>query len=752
MAPQAKEFDSTVTPSDEAALQGNEEYREFIDKLTDSNVDKYVDLPMIAVMGDTSSGKSSLLSMLSAIELPSSDELTTRCPIMLKMARSETKLARVEVIWKDKPSGKSDEDIHFPIENIDASSWENLTEAIARAQQHIVKASGKEVARDVVSVKLESPSCENLTLIDLPGIVRATGKGESESLAKDIQSLIEDYLQNPRCVILAVHPCNVDFHNSQIMAEARKVDPETRRTIPVLTKPDLIDEGAELAVRDLLLGLKTDAFERGFHMVKGRGQASLNNNDSIISGLQAEEAFFNSTPPWRDIEDKNLLGTKNLRIKLSAILMGLIRQAFPSIIKEMKAQKRSASEAFAVLGEVPNTLFEKRIYYNQAKDNFVKSLQPVLSGIRVGSLDVGDGQNCSARFHIICKDYRDKLFKSKFSRIADIFVGSEVSAIDIDGRETKGTVAFIHANYVYLDNVFDEEDEDVDENSSHTEIGLAYLKGTTVYQVDEAFQSKCLKGFEKPLVQRNSDSILAMIEKHRTRALPVFINSQIFDKIVSESIESQWKDHSLLVLEEVSDSIAKSMEALVHQDLLLERFPKLRAFIARKCLDVVELATSETTKKVEHFIVSEKTPYSQDHYLFENITKNRTKLLRDRLKSAFRGMGTVRSDAIIRMIDAAFDANEKKSVDQHMAEEMLHILDGYGKVAVKRFSDTVPMLCANGLIDGLDDKVNHVLSMASDKDIEKLLTVPNDEHIKRNNLKRKIETLEDGIQVFDELF
>lgn len=45
-----------------------------------------------------------------------------------------------------------------------------------------------------------------------------------------------------RCVILAVHPSNVDFHNSQILAEAKKVDPKTRRTIPVLTKPDLIDE------------------------------------------------------------------------------------------------------------------------------------------------------------------------------------------------------------------------------------------------------------------------------------------------------------------------------------------------------------------------------------------------------------------------------------------------------------------------------------------------------------------------------
>ena len=79
-----------------------------------------------------------------------------------------------------------------------------------------------------------------------------------------------DMLLLHRCVILAVHPCNVDFHNSQILAEAKKVDPQTKRTIPVLTKPDLIDDGAEHNVKDLLLGKKTDKFELGFHMVKGR--------------------------------------------------------------------------------------------------------------------------------------------------------------------------------------------------------------------------------------------------------------------------------------------------------------------------------------------------------------------------------------------------------------------------------------------------------------------------------------------------
>lgn len=59
------------------SLQGYEKYRQFIDSLNENNVDEYIDLPTIAVMGDTSSGKSSLLSNISLVELPSNDNLTT---------------------------------------------------------------------------------------------------------------------------------------------------------------------------------------------------------------------------------------------------------------------------------------------------------------------------------------------------------------------------------------------------------------------------------------------------------------------------------------------------------------------------------------------------------------------------------------------------------------------------------------------------------------------------------------------------
>ena len=250
------------------ALEGYEKYREFMDRLTENNVDEYIPLPMIAVMGDTSSGKSSLLSNISLIELPSNDNLTTRCPIMLKMHSQASRSAKVKVLWKNKPDGGKE--VEFEEIQIGEENWHSITNAIAAAQAHIISETGKEVARDVVSVEIRGPHCQNLTLIDLPGIVRTSGKSESVTLSEDIQGLMNEYLSNPRCVILAVLPSNVDFHNSQILSQARKVDPKTERTIPVLTKPDLIDDGAQAAVKDLHLGKKTDVFEMGFHMVKGK--------------------------------------------------------------------------------------------------------------------------------------------------------------------------------------------------------------------------------------------------------------------------------------------------------------------------------------------------------------------------------------------------------------------------------------------------------------------------------------------------
>eukprot|EP00854_Cymbomonas_tetramitiformis_P000908 gene908-1422_t len=271
--------------------QGDEDLRGFIDFLHHHDINNYIDLPEIAVMGDTSSGKSSLLSAISQIQLPSNDQLTTRCPLRLRMEKSETVKAQLEIKWhfSSKYAVSADtglalyknqrclDEAAYPRTILD--NWDEVPQEIEQAQQSILdRARGVDphvaVVRDIVEVHVYGPQCTDLTLIDLPGIVRFTGDKESKTLGEDIKALINDYLINERCVILAVVPANVDFHNSEIMADAKK------RTMPVITKPDLIDKGAERSVRDLLLGRKHQCY-MGFHMVKLRGQKNLNEGVSL---------------------------------------------------------------------------------------------------------------------------------------------------------------------------------------------------------------------------------------------------------------------------------------------------------------------------------------------------------------------------------------------------------------------------------------------------------------------------------------
>ena len=708
-----------------------------------------------------SKGKSSLLSMLSMIELPSSDELTTRCPIMLKMNRSPTKSATITVIWKDLPPGKSEKDVAFSPVTVNNQNWTNLTSTIASAQAHIVKHSGKEVARDVVNVKISSPSCEDLTLIDLPGIVRAVGKGEKESLAGDIQSLMEEYLKNPRCVILAVHPCNVDFHNSQIMAEARKVDPETKRTIPVLTKPDLIDQGAEGSVKDLLLGLKTKAFEKGFHMIKGRSQMSLSRNETIEAGLEKEEAFFRNTCPWKEITNKMLLGTKNLRIKLSDLLMQLIHDTFPDIIAEMKEKKKNATEKLDSLGEIPITPEGKRQAFFKCKDTFVSSLRPLLCGGHLEDFSETFGQNneagsntsgasrmsCSAKFHLHCKDYKNILQASKLSNVASGVVGDEVIVSAGNAAKRKEKIVLVREDFVFLENYFGKHRSfvfgEIREQGSVFDIEGEPHIATSQHTVCK------LEPVPRADVRCDSTWILHLIEKYRPLTLPVFVHGELFESIVRDLIKNEWEDPSHALVDAVSATVRETVKAFVTSGDGFRRFPKLLQFLLRKIDSVINQLTDETRKRVAHFIDTERIPYSQNDNLFENVAKMRHKELLDETISAIGPTNNANDQmlksSVLNIVRNVFERNQNKSVDEHMAQEMLHVLEAHGKVALGRFCDDIPMFCSQGILCSFESKLNEALSGVRDDEVEKLLTAPPGEIEERERLKRELKSLEAGL-------
>jgi len=198
--------------------QHEELHRKFIDVLHQSDVGRYIELPQISVMGDTSSGKSSLLSAISGVEFPANDKITTRCPLRLRMEKcreGRPVRAQVGIKWHSLTSNKPD----YPSKVL--AKMSDIPAAITDAQLFVFNNAGKDVQADVcfdiIEIEVSGPDCVDLTLIDLPGIVRSIACGESATLVDDIKSIIDEFLRNERCVILAIVPANVDFHNSQIM-------------------------------------------------------------------------------------------------------------------------------------------------------------------------------------------------------------------------------------------------------------------------------------------------------------------------------------------------------------------------------------------------------------------------------------------------------------------------------------------------------------------------------------------------------
>ncbi|KAJ1487321.1 P-loop containing nucleoside triphosphate hydrolase protein, partial [Baffinella frigidus] len=244
-------------------------YIDLIDKLRELGIEHDLQggIPQIAVMGDQSSGKSSVLEALSGVQFPRGTGLVTKCATEVRMRsckNSELSSYRVSLSWS-KPQ---------PEEAGTVVTREDIEGKIALLTELLLADRGGASALNQV-VEMVAPDIPDLTIIDLPGMVRTAVDGQDESVIQDVKSLLDRYLKQERTVILAVVPCNVDIATVGIINDARKADPQGQRTIGVLTKPDLIARGEEESVVETLRNVKAP-LELGYIMVKNRGQDEIN--------------------------------------------------------------------------------------------------------------------------------------------------------------------------------------------------------------------------------------------------------------------------------------------------------------------------------------------------------------------------------------------------------------------------------------------------------------------------------------------
>ncbi|XP_054271618.1 dynamin isoform X7 [Macrosteles quadrilineatus] len=286
------------------------------DAFTQLGVHMQLDLPQIAVVGGQSAGKSSVLENFVGRDfLPRGSGIVTRRPLILQLINSSIEYAEF-LHCKGKKFTDFD-DVRKEIE----------------AETDRVTGSNKGISNIPINLRVYSPNVLNLTLVDLPGMTKVPIGDQPPDIEQQIRSMIMQFVTRANCLILAVTPANTDLANSDALKLAKDVDGPGLRTIGVITKLDLMDEGTD--ARDILEN-KLLPLRRGYVGVVNRSQKDIDGRKDIKAALAAERKFFLSHPSYRHMADR--LGTPYLQRVLNQQLTNHIRDTLPGLRDKLQKQ------------------------------------------------------------------------------------------------------------------------------------------------------------------------------------------------------------------------------------------------------------------------------------------------------------------------------------------------------------------------------------------------------------------------------
>lgn len=302
--------------------------------MRDVGVQKYIDLPRIAVLGTQSAGKSSVLESIVGLDfLPRGEGVVTRRPL-------ELRLCHIPEGEDVKPWGVFEEikDQKFTDFNVVREKIIELTDKKCGSRKNIID--------DPIVLNIYSPTCPDLTLIDLPGIARVAVDDQPKDIEKVTKDLATRYCKDPMTIILCVIAANQDLAVSDGLHMAKDIDPEGIRTLGVLTKLDIMDQGTD--ARKALMNQEVP-LRLGYVGVKNRSKQDLIDKIGMSAAFTKENNFFNQHPVYKKMPP-GYLGTNVLIQKLTKLLFKKIKEALPSIIKEINNHIKQAEEEINLLG------------------------------------------------------------------------------------------------------------------------------------------------------------------------------------------------------------------------------------------------------------------------------------------------------------------------------------------------------------------------------------------------------------------
>ncbi|XP_009413805.3 dynamin-related protein 4C-like [Musa acuminata AAA Group] len=281
-----------------------------VDRLRHLNVmQEGIELPTIVVVGDQSSGKSSVLESIAGISLPRGQGICTRVPLIMRL--------------QNDPSAQEP---HLQLEyqgKVVTTSESAVPDAINAATNEIAGTS-KGISDAPITLIVKRKGVPDLTMVDLPGITRVPVHGQPENIYEQISQIIMKYITPKESIILNVLSATVDFPTCESIRMSQRVDKSGERTLAVVTKADKAPEG-------LLEKVTSDDVNIGLGYVCVRNRVG---NETYEEARDEEMKLFKEHPLLSCI-DKSIVGVQMLAQKLTQIQTASIAKCLPDIAKKI---------------------------------------------------------------------------------------------------------------------------------------------------------------------------------------------------------------------------------------------------------------------------------------------------------------------------------------------------------------------------------------------------------------------------------
>ena len=320
-----------------------EKAKKLVDAFSDLSkfgLDHVVKLPELVLVGDQSSGKSSLMSALTEVRLPRDQGICTKCPSNIKTSPATTWSCKISLMQYYKyvnPQGKVIDSKSVTKKNpfppwveqklevkdfITIYEKSQLEVAMKWAQiallnhdqdyEQFIPGTGRRAqatnfererrdaeagfSPNIIAIEISGPNLPALSFYDLPGIFRVAPDPRNQYLAKVIENLAVKYIEHPNAVIIWALAMKTDPSNSSTGKVILDCKAE-KRCIGVLTNPDHI-QVRHLEFENILRN-QDHKVGHGFFVTKQPGEKfTLHGPDYHAQARQEETEFFDTEELW----------------------------------------------------------------------------------------------------------------------------------------------------------------------------------------------------------------------------------------------------------------------------------------------------------------------------------------------------------------------------------------------------------------------------------------------------------------------